>query len=89
MLSNEEFKALQKQEFDFLKRLKLPGGFFDGYADEVMGFIEEVYKEKYKEEQEIEDVCIFNCITEWEFLDWVRDNYGIKFGEEIRHYFVR
>ena len=89
MLSDEEWKALQEQEFNFLKSLRLPAGFFEGYVDEVMDFIEDNYGSKYREEQEIEDPFIFNTIGDWEFLDWVRDNYGVKYREEIRHYFVK
>ena len=88
MVTDEEWMALQDQEFNFLESLKLPAGFFDGYVNDVMNFIEDAYGEKYKEEQKIEDPYIFNVIDEWEFLNWVRDNYGIKYREEVRHYFV-
>ena len=54
----------------------------------IMDKIEDEFNTQYRENQEIDDPYIFNVIDEWEFMDWVKDNYNIKWDEEIRHYFV-
>ena len=87
ILENNKWKIQQEQEFKFLQKLDLPADFFKGYVDEIMDFIEDTYGDKYRFEQQIEDPYIFNHIGEWEFIDWVKDKYGIFFGEEIRLYF--
>ena len=77
----------KKQELAFLEKIDLPKEFFKGYVDEIMSFIEDTYGGLYKLDQKIEDPYIFNEIGEWEFVDWVREKYGIFYGEEIRLYF--
>ena len=88
MVTEEEWMALQEQEFNFLESLKLPAGFFDGYVSDVMNFIEDAYEEKYQREQKIKDPFIFNTIGEYDFMDWVYRKYKIANGEEIRYYFI-
>ena len=88
-MNKQKWELAQEQEFNFLKTLKLPASYFKGYVHEIMDKIEDEFITQYRENQEIDDPYIFNAIDEWEFMDWVKDNYNIKWDEEIRHYFVQ
>ena len=89
-MNKQKWELAREQEFNFLKTLKLPASYFEGYVDEVMDKIEEEFNTQYRKNQEIDDPHIFNEIDKWEFMSWVGDNYNIKGNTEvrIRHYFV-
>ena len=87
-MNKRKWKLIEEQEFNFLKTLKLPASYFEGYVDEVINRIEEEFNTQYRESQEIEDPSIFNIIDEWEFMNWVKDNYNIKWDKETRNYFI-
>lgn len=88
----EEFtheELVKKQEFAFLESIEFITDYFWGYIDEVMARIEEDFGEEYRMEQKLEDDYIFNEIREKDFFNWVRKQYPhVKFGEEIRRYFL-
>lgn len=87
-MNNKEWQALEKQEYEFLEYLKIPITFFKNkYVNEVMNCIEDLFNDKYKEWQKIEDPYIFNLIDTSDFIDWVTKTYGIKFYEEIKYRF--
>lgn len=88
MNKQKQWELVEKQEFNFLKTLELPASYFEGYVDEVINRIEEEFNAQYRENQEIDDPSIFNLIDEWEFMDWVKDNYNIKWDQETRNYFI-
>lgn len=91
--TDEKFKYLGKedrdiiaQEFDFLDTIDLTPLIYEAVDESydihtIMDIIEHRYGEQYGKED-----FIFNYIDVFEFMNYLRDVYNVKFREAINYY---
>ena len=89
MMAYNEWKKLEKAEYDFLdtkdllNTIKENG---DKSVSEIMGIFEDMYEDEYLEQNK-EDECLFNVITSGEFASYIRKRYGITSWAELCLFF--
>lgn len=89
MMSNEKFEDLEKQEFAFLDTIDILSIIKENdlnSAEEIMHILEEDYEDKYIE-QNPDDDFLFNYISHYDFVRYIKRRYGINFREETIYYF--
>lgn len=89
MMSNEEFEDLEKQEYAFLDNIDILSIIKENdldSVDEIMHILEEDYEDTYLE-QNPDDDFLFNCISHYDFANYIRKRYGIDWREDVIYYF--
>lgn len=88
-MTNNEFEGLEKQEFAFLDTIDILSIIKENdldSAEEIMHILEENYENTYLE-QYPDDDFLFNCISQYDFANYIRKRYGIDWREDVIYYF--
>lgn len=88
-MNTEDWRKLQEAEFAFLDTKDLRqiiNENKDAEVYDIMCLIEDLYEDEYLEQNK-EDECLFNVISEYEFAEYAKKKYGIRSYERTKYFF--
>lgn len=87
-MTNEQFNKLRQMEKEFLDTKDLRQIIYENQGEsawKLMDRIESLCGDEY--ESTHDDFSLFNCFSQYDFVKYIENRYGIKYREETEYYF--